>query len=176
MRGDKKEPRRFFAMQCNDNSWIHGLASRPELNGRHVLLHKWLQEEQRWRCKPVGWAFEHEFISIRAKNLSNEPPTNASPNRSAPSTGTAVQLMKLVEREGLLRSAAHLSPAARLKHLLCQKAVLQVQREILSHRENKALFMQAHQRLETHERDLAPVLARWEESGCAAVDFWEEDE
>lgn len=173
---DTKGQQRLLAMQCNDNSWIRGLIGRPELNGRHVLLHEWKQDEQRWRCKPVGWSFEHEFVSVRARNLHNEPPPKTAPKGSAPSAGTAVELMKLVEREGLLRSAAHLSPAARLKHLLCQQALLKVQMDILSHRENKALFMQAREMLQTHEKDLAPVLARWEASGCEAVDFWVDEE
>lgn len=169
-----KEERKLVAMQYGDHSWMQGLAARPELNGRHVVLRKWLQEEQRWRCEPVGWSFERPMISVRPKNLSSEPPP--PPKASTPTPDVAFQLMKLVEREGHLRASAHLSPAARLRHLSCQGQLLKVQAEILSHRDDKSLAAEALQRLEVHERDAGPALKRWKEAGGLPLDIWQNDE
>ena len=84
--------------------------------------------------------------------------------------------MKLVEREGQLRASAHLSPEARLRHLLCQRDLFKVQADILSHRDDQSLATQAREKLEVHERDLAPVLHRWQAAGGSPVDVWEDEE
>lgn len=176
MTGDAAPPRKLVAMQYGDHSWIVGLGGRSELNGRHVVLRKWQQEAQRWRCEPVGWSFERPMISVRAKNLANEPPPKAAPKAPAPSADAAVKLIKLVEREGELRGLAQLSPEARLRHLLCQRELLKVQSDILSHRNDQSLFVQASQKLHDHERDVESAQARWQAAGGLPVDIWETEE
>lgn len=163
-------------MQFGDHSWISGLSSRPELNGKHVVLREWQQEAQRWRCEPIGWSFEKEMVSLRPKNLSNEPPPAPPPKTTSASPDSAFKLMALVEREGQLRLCAHLSPEARLRHLLCQRDLFKVQADILSHRDDKSLSKQACEKLDAHEKDLAPVLHRWQAAGGSPVDVWEDDE
>lgn len=64
----------MIAMQFGDHCWLKGLQSNPELNDAHVTLYDWNDDKQRWRCRPVGWDFGQEFIAVRPKNLSNEPP------------------------------------------------------------------------------------------------------
>lgn len=162
----------MMAMQFGDNSWIRGLSGRPDLNGKHVVLREWRQDSQRWRCEPVGWKFDTKLISIRAKNLHNEPP----PKASGPSPGVAAQLIRLVEREGELRLLANHSQEARLRHLLCQRELLRVQAAILSHREDSSLAAEAVNKLQAHERDLEPVQARWQAAGGAPVDIWETED
>ena len=63
----------MLAMKFGDHCWLKGLEKRPELNGSRVVLNKWLDEAQRWRCKPRGWSFDEEFLCVRPRNLSNEP-------------------------------------------------------------------------------------------------------
>jgi hypothetical protein len=65
--------RRVIAMQYGDHCWLGGLEARPDLNGYRVVLHEWVDDRQRWRCKPHGWAHTDEFIAVRPKNLANEP-------------------------------------------------------------------------------------------------------
>ena len=176
---DVSKRRSLTAQQFGDHSWLCGLSKRPELNGRHVILREWLQKDQRWSCEPVGWSSQNGMVSIRPKNLSNEPPPPTSkptPPASSPTAVSAIKLMELVEREGQLRASAHVSPEARLRHLLCQRDLLAIQAEILSHRSDTALAMQARSQLEKHERDLLPVLRRWQAAGGEPVDVWEDDE
>ena len=66
-------PRTILAMQFGDHCWLRGLQSRPELNGHRVMLDKWLDDKQRWRCKPQNWTFDEEHISVKPKNLSKDP-------------------------------------------------------------------------------------------------------
>lgn len=65
--------RTVIAMQYGDNCWLKGLQSKPELNGLRVVLEKWVDDRQRWKCKPVGWKHEEPFIAVKPKNLSKDP-------------------------------------------------------------------------------------------------------
>ena len=65
--------RRVIAMQYGDHCWLSDLEARPDLNGHRVVLHEWVDDRQRWRCKPHGWTHTDEFIAVRPKNLANEP-------------------------------------------------------------------------------------------------------
>jgi len=60
-------------MKFGDHCWLKGLQGRPELNGQRVMLHKWLDAQQRWNCLPKGWECAEDFVSVRPRNLSNEP-------------------------------------------------------------------------------------------------------
>ncbi len=162
---------RYIAMQFGDNSWIRGLIGRPELNGKRVVLREWKQEEQRWRCEPVGWRFEQEFVSVKAKNLHNEPPPKQSVS-PPPSPDLAVNLVRLVEREGQLRTSASHGLECRLKHLLCMRELLGVQQKILECRHDKTLAQEANEKLQAHERELEAAQASWRAAGGMPLDFW----
>ena len=169
--------RRYVAMQFGDNSWIRGLTSRPELNGKHVVLREWKQEEQRWRCEPVGWKFEREFVSVRAKNLHNEPPPKQPPQppqhpTSPVSAALAAKLVCLVEREGNLRQAKVQGLEEQLKLLLCQRELLEIQKQILECREDGALAQEAEKKLEMHSHKMEAAFAAWKVEGGGDVDFW----
>ena len=57
-----------------DECWLTDLESKSELNGRHVLLKRWVEEKQRWRCAPVGWEHTQPFLAVKTENLSEDPP------------------------------------------------------------------------------------------------------
>ena len=61
-----------------DDCWLVGLKGRPEINGRHVILDKWVEEKQRWRCRPIHWAFNapgrNSPIGVKPDNLTKTPP------------------------------------------------------------------------------------------------------
>jgi len=62
-----------IAMKFGDHCWLKNLESMPALNGRLVVLDEWIDDRQRWRCRPYKWRHSEEFIGARPKNLSNQP-------------------------------------------------------------------------------------------------------
>ena len=65
--------RSVIAMKYGDCCWLRGLQTRPDLDGLMVVLIEWVDDRQRWRCKPEGWKHTDEFIAVKPKNLTNEP-------------------------------------------------------------------------------------------------------
>lgn len=69
----------MIAMKFGDNCWLKNLTGSPQLNGRRVTLHEWLDDKQRWKCRPMGWNHAMGFVAVRPKNLCNEPPPKTPP-------------------------------------------------------------------------------------------------
>ena len=69
----KTTERRILAMQYGDVCWLRSLQARPDLDGHRVVLIEWVDDKQRWRCKPDGWKHTDDFIAVKPRNLANEP-------------------------------------------------------------------------------------------------------
>lgn len=54
----------------NDDVWIKDLKSRPELNGKHVIVDKWIEAKGRWQCHPYGWSFDMPYIGLKPINMT----------------------------------------------------------------------------------------------------------
>lgn len=74
---DTSRGRSRGVLRPGDDAWIKELKSRPELNGKHVVLNQFIEERGRWQCMPQGWHFdEDEYVGLKPTNLSFEPPTS----------------------------------------------------------------------------------------------------
>ena len=74
---DTSRGRSRGVLRPGDDAWIKELKSRPELNGKHVVLNQFIEERGRWQCMPAGWHFdEDEYVGLKPTNLSFEPPTS----------------------------------------------------------------------------------------------------
>lgn len=62
------------SMKVGDHAWLTGLQGAAPLNGKHVVLHEWIEDKRRWRCQPHDWTHTEPFIGVKPQNLSNEPP------------------------------------------------------------------------------------------------------
>lgn len=99
-------------MKFGDHCWLKGLETHPHLNGKHVTLYEWVQDKERWKCTPHGWSHTDEFIGVKPKNLSNEPP----PKRD-------------LEAEAVARTAADDRIRARLAQNVAAMAVAEEMEE-----------------------------------------------
>ena len=88
------------AMKWGDHCWLKGLQVAPHLNGKHVVLDKWMEDTGRWRCLPHGWSHTEPTLGVKPKNLSNEPPSQmdiSDGTEEEPFMG----LIKAMERDGI---------------------------------------------------------------------------
>lgn len=160
----------MIAMRYGDHAWIKGLKADSSLNGKHVTLHEWRDDVQRWRCVPVGWKHSHEHVSVRPRNLSSEPP---KPDAGNAQTYVAARLVSLMNREQELRARA--SPTNVLRHKLCTLKLLEVQMQLFEQQHNrKDLAQQARERLMAHASLVTKATGDWLDGGRALPDFWDD--
>ena len=184
----KPDGRKIIAMKWGDNCWLRGLTGAPELNGKHVRLEKWIDTKQRWRCVPVGWTYTEEFIGVKPKNLSNEPPENkeeASSSASSSMSGPqlAASLESLMKRGEELRgetirlfnakgpSDASLEASIRLG--MCQVDLLEIQLQILAKGGTREQVKEAKAKLNQVRKETSVQLKQWRLAGYEPPDYWE---
>lgn len=59
-----------------DDAWIQGLVARADLNGNHVILHRYMHNKGRWQCVPTDWKFEKELVCVKPENLTRNFPAD----------------------------------------------------------------------------------------------------
>lgn len=180
--------RKVIAMKWGDNCWLQGLTGAPELNGKHVRLEKWIDVKQRWRCTPVGWTYMEEFIGVKPKNLSNEPPQHkeeASSSASSSMSGPqlAASLESLMKRGDELRGetirlfnskgASDASLEASIRLGMCQVDLLDIQVEILSKGGTRDQVKEAKAKLNQVRKETSVQLKQWRLAGYEPPDYWE---
>lgn len=180
----------MIAMKWGDHCWLRNLKSAPELNGKHVRLEKWIDDKQRWQCTPVGWTYTEEFIGVKPKNLSNDPPVSSpvSSTVSSPASSStngprlAASLDTLLKRGHELRSqtirlfntkgASDASLEAGLRLSMCQVDLLELQFEILSRGGTREQIKEANNRLKKLRKETAVQLKQWKTAGYESPDYW----
>lgn len=188
------KPRNILAMKWGDNCWLKELTSAPELNGKQVRLDKWFDDRQRWRCSPVGWSYHEDFLAVKPKNLSANPPEPKNKNPTSSSSGPvswssmsgtqlAASLEMLMKREDKLRSEAirlfnekdtsRASLESSIRLGMCQIDVLEVQLEILTRGGSRDQVKQAKSNLDKIHNANAVHMKQWKLAGYEAVNYWE---
>lgn len=177
----------MLAMKWGDNCWLKGLVGQVHLNGRQVTLDRWVDDRQRWSCKPVGWALTdaQESLAVKPRNLANEPPPRRPSSPSSPSppevdplTSTSARLIVLMDREGSLRaSATHNNLSGQLRLALCQCELLNLQSTLFQHHQKLTYVDTAQEKILDIERRIDELRAMLRaENKRADLDFWKDDD
>lgn len=165
----------MITMRYGDCAWIKGLKNNTSLNGKRVTLQDWRDDAQRWRCVPVDWKHSHSHISVRPRNLCNEPPTSDAGTAGTAGTYTAARLMSLMNREQEL--SARVSPTNVLRHKMCKLKLLEVQMQLFEQQHDRQdLAERARELLLAHASLVAKATGDWLEGGHALPDFWDDGE
>lgn len=186
------ESKKITVMKYGDHCWLKDLKSSQELNGNHVRLEKWVDEKQRWLCSTIGWTYSEEFIGVKPRNLSSEPPTESSMSSNSScaagssftngvALATAVDaLMKRYEelRGDVIRvfnakchNDASLEACLRLS--LCEVDMLDAQLKILLRSGSKDQVKQAKINLDKIREAAAAQLKQWRCIGREDPDYWD---
>jgi hypothetical protein len=94
----------------------------------------------------------------------------------------ASRIEALMHREGELRRVlagdTDHNPGFedRMRHMLCQKALIEAQIQLLKARGHVGMLHQAEQMLREHTERMAPMQKAWDDEGEPALDFWENTE
>ena len=88
-----------------DDAWLTGLTARPDLNDKHVMLNKWIEEKGRWQCLPMHWPLNlkgrEDSIAIKAINLTKTPPSEGMDIGDGTEDDPFMGLRQAMERDGL---------------------------------------------------------------------------
>ena len=175
----------MLAMKWGDNCWLKWLLGQTHLNGRQVVLDRWVDDRQRWSCKPVGWALtlERDSLAVKPRNLANEPPPPAPAAKPAestdPATSASARLIVLMDRESALRaSATHSSNlSGQLRLALCQRELLSFQSTLFQHHQKLAYVDAAQEKILSIELKIDELRAMLRaQNKCADLDFWEDED
>jgi hypothetical protein len=184
----KPEDRKMIVMKWGDNCWLRDLSSASDLNGKHVRLEKWIDAKQRWQCAPIGWTYIEEFVAVKPKNLSNEPPENGGETTAASSSSTSgpqlAALLEVLMKRGhelqgqtvrllKLEKDSDASLEASLRLGMWQEDLLKVQLQILSMGGSQEQVKQARSKLSEVRNATALKLKQWKVAGYEPPDYWE---